>query len=240
LNSDAGTSETPQRYEDLAGLIEYTLLRTDLPEEQIARGCELARSYHVASVVVRPCDADLVVRSLTGSDIRIGAIVDIPHGYSTTPAKLYAARDLLRRGVRQIDTVLNTGKLISRQFQYLETELLQMAEACAESGASLAVHLESEYLTEELKIVACRIIRRAGAEYIATGRIEEFALLRTHSRERLKIKSLTAVDGLDSALALRDAGWSRIQLSNPVPLLDAWKQRLAAEVEPPSDSETRA
>jgi deoxyribose-phosphate aldolase len=235
LNSDAGTSETPQRYEDLAGLIEFSLLRTELPEEEVARGCELAKSYQITSLVVRPCDVDLVVRSLAGSDVRIGAIVDVPHGYSTTPAKLYAARDLLRRGVRQIDTVLNTSKLISRQFQYLETELLQMAEACGECGASLAVHIESEYLNEELKIVACRVARRAGAEYIATGCIEEFSLLRTHSRERLKIKSLAAVDGLDAALALRDAGWSRIQLSDPAPLLDAWKQRLAAKIGPPGN-----
>jgi deoxyribose-phosphate aldolase len=226
-------SEAGPQYEDLAGLIEYALVRTDLSEEDVARGCELAQSYRVASVVVRPCDVDLVARWLGASPVRLGTIVDIPHGYSSTAAKLYAARDLLRRGAREIDTVLNTGKLVSRQFQYLETELVQLADSCRESGALLAIHLESEYLTEELKIVACRIARRAGADYLATDRPEDIAFLKTHSRERLKIKSLGPVALLEAAWALRGAGCSRLQLTDPIPLLDAWKQQLTAATEQP-------
>ncbi|MBZ5611781.1 MAG: hypothetical protein LAP38_26270 [Acidobacteriia bacterium] len=232
MNSDAAASGALPKYEDLAGLIEYTLVRADLSEEDVARGCELAKSYRVAAVVVRPCDVEVAARWMAGSEVRIGAILDIPHGYSTTGAKLYAARDLLRRGVHQIDTVLNTGKLISRQFQYLEMELVQMAEAVHESGASLAIQLESEYLTEELKIVACRIARRAGAEYIGSNRAEDLPLFQAHSRERLKLKSQAAAGSLDAVLALRDAGCSRIQLSDPAAILDAWKQKLAALTPP--------
>ena len=235
MSDAAGTSPAGPQYEDLAGLIEYALVRTDLSEEEVGRGCELARSYGVGSVVVRPCDVELAARWIAASPIRLGASVDLPHGYSTTPAKLYAARDVLRRGARGIETVLNTGKLISRQFQYLETELLQMADACRESGASLAIHLESEYLTEELKMVACRITRRAGAGWLATARFDDIALLKNHARERLQIKHLGPVASPDAAWALREAGCSRLQLSDPVPLLDAWKQQLAASAgQPPA------
>ncbi|HYL37405.1 MAG TPA: hypothetical protein VEV17_15935 [Bryobacteraceae bacterium] len=235
MSDAAGKSPAGPQYEDLAGLIEYALVRTDLSEEDVARGCELAQSYGVASVVVRSCDVELAARCIAASPIRLGAVVDLPHGYSTTPAKLYAVRDVLRRGAREIDTVLNTGKLVSRKFQYLETELLQMAEACRESGASLAIHLESEYLTEELKMVACRIARRAGAEYLATTRFDDVALLQTHSRERLKIKHLGPVASLDAAWALREAGCSRLQLADPIPLLDAWKRQVAANAgQPPA------
>ncbi len=226
--------ETAPRYEDLAGLIEYALLRPDLSEEDVARGCETAKQYRVASVVVRACDVDLVARWMAGSQVQMGVIVDSPHGYSNTSSKLYAARDLLRRGARQIDTVLNTGKLISRQFQYLETELLQMADSCHESGAVLAVSIESEFLNEELKIVACRILRRAGADYIGTADLSDMPLLQTHSRERLKIKSQATIADVDRALEFRTAGCTRLQLSNPAPLLDAWKEKLAASQAPPA------
>lgn len=217
----------PPTYEDLAGLIEYLLTRPELSEDDISRGCAAAKNYRVASVAVRPSDVDLAARWIAGSGVRLAAPVDIPHGHSTTAAKLYAARDLIRRGVQHIDTVMNTGKLISRQFQYLETELLQMAEACHQSGATLEISLESEYLNEELKIIAARVAKRAGADYIGTNLIEDVALLRTHSRERLKIASRAPVPDLDTALSFRDAGCTLIQLASPEAILDAWKAKLA-------------
>jgi deoxyribose-phosphate aldolase len=134
----------------------------------------------------------------------------------------------LRRGVQEIDTVMNTGKLVSRQFQYLETELLQMADACHQSAALLKVNLESEFLTEELNIIACRIARRAGADYIGTSKLEDVPLLLSHSRDRLKIKCHAPIADLDSALAFQSAGCVRIELTEPVGILEAWRQKLAA------------
>jgi deoxyribose-phosphate aldolase len=212
-------------YADLAGLIEWELTRSQLSEADVANGCELAKRHGVASVIVRPSDVDLAARWMAGSGVRLGTLTDSPHGYSTTAAKTYAARDLLRRGVQEIDTVMNTGKLVSRQFQYLETELLQMADACHQSGAVLKVNLESEFLTEELNIVACRIARRAGADYIATNKLEDVAILQSHSRDRLKIKCHAPIGDLDSALAFRDAGCVRIGVTEPVAILAAWKSR---------------
>ena len=222
----------PDKYEDLAGLIEYALTRPELSEENVAQGCERAKQYHVAAVIIRPSDVELVARWLLGSAIRLCALSDSPHGYSTTAAKLYEARDLLRRGAQDIDTVMNTGKLISRQFLYLETELQQMADSCHQSGASLTVNLESEYLNEELKIVACRVARRAGVDTIGTNKLEDVALLTAHSRERLKIKAYGAIPGLEAAEAFRAAGCSRIELTDPFPILEAWKAKLAAEQAP--------
>ena len=178
--------------------------------------------------MVRPSDVDLVARWMTGSGVRLGAIVDSPHGYSTTAAKTYAARDLLRRGVQEIDTVMNTGKLVSRQFQYLETELLQMADACHQSAALLKVNLESEFLTEELNIIACRIARRAGADYIGTNKLEDVPLLLSHARDRLKIKCHGQIGDLDAALAFREAGCARIEIAEPISILEAWKARCGA------------
>ncbi len=217
--------EPSPTYADLAGLIEYAVTRSELTETDVSRACDLAKQNGAASVIVRASDVDLAARWMTGSGVRLGTLVDSPHGYSTTAAKTYAARDLLRRGVQEIDTVMNTGKLISRQFQYLETELLQMADACHQSAAVLKVNLESEFLTEELNIIACRIARRAGADYIGTNKLEDVAILLSHSRDRLKIKCHAPIADLETALAFRDAGCGRIELAEPVAVLEAWRLR---------------
>jgi deoxyribose-phosphate aldolase len=229
LNDPAVPESVVSNSPDLAGLVEYAVTRSQLSETDVARGCELAKQYSVASVIVRPSDVDLAARWMAGSGVRLGTLADSPHGHSTTAAKTYAARDLLRRGVQEIDTVMNTGKLVSRQFQYLETELLQMADACHQSGALLKVNLESEFLTEELNIIACRIARRAGADYIGTNKLEDVALLLSHSRERLKIKCHAPILDLESALKFRDAGCSRIELTDPIAILEAWKRKLAPD-----------
>ena len=223
---NGNTATTVETYQDLAGLAEYSLVRPHFSEEDIARGCELAKEYGLAAVIVRPSDVDQAARWV-GSSLRLASVVDVPFGYSTTSAKNFAARDLLRRGVKEIDTVMNTGKLISRQFQYLEIELLQMAESCHESHAILKVQLENEYLNEELKIVACRIAKRAGVDYLSSASLEDIPLLKTHAREKLNLKSTAQIDGLETALAFRQSGCTRIQLTNPKPILDAWKIRLA-------------
>src|SRR5437879_5038786 len=141
-------------YEDIAKMIDHSLVRPELTIDQVAQGCELARRYHVASVSVRPCDVDFAVRQLGGSDVKVGSLAGFPHGSSTTAVKLYEIRDALRRGAKEVDMVLNISALLSRQFQHVESELLQCAEECHKQGAILKVIIENAYLTEELKLVA--------------------------------------------------------------------------------------
>ena len=227
-------------YQDLAKMVELSLLASELSESDVAEGCEQAKRYNVAGVLVRPCDVDLVARWVGGSSVALGAAVDVPYGYSTSSAKVFAVRDVLRRGAKEVDTVMNTGKLISRQFQYLETELLQIADACHASGAILKVSLESEHLSEELKIVACRIAKRAGADFLAAHTLEDIALLKNHSRDRLKLKAAGAVESLDAALELREAGCARMGSTHVGPILDAWKARLAEAEAPASQVNPRA
>jgi deoxyribose-phosphate aldolase len=221
--------------EDLAPLLEGALISPEISEDELARQCDSFKRLGVAAIVVRPCDVDSAARWLRGSTVQLGALVDVPHGYSTSAAKNFAARDLLQRGARQIDTVMNTGKLVSRQFQYVEMELMQMAESCHQSGAVLGVHLESEYLNEELKIVACRVARRAGADYIGSNRPEDVALLQNHSRDRIKIKcTLASAASLDEVLSLRNSGCSRFQLPDPSGLLAELRTRQAIPASPQS------
>jgi deoxyribose-phosphate aldolase len=221
-------------YEGLAKMIDHSLVRPELTDAEIVEGCEIAKSYHVAGVSVRPSDVDTAVRVLQGSDVAVGSIAGFPHGSSTTGTKLYEARDLLRRGAKEIDMVLNIGKLRSRAFQYVETEVLQMAEACHQNGAILKVIFENAYLTDELKIIACRISNRAGVDFVKTSTgfapsgytLADVKLMRKHLPEDIGIKAASGVRSLETALEVYDAGCSRFGATQTVSILDAWKARL--------------
>jgi deoxyribose-phosphate aldolase len=221
-------------YEDLAGVLEHSLLRPELTETDVARGCDLAKEYQVSAVLVRQSDVDLAVNWMKGSAVALGSVADWPHGNSSTSVKTYSVRDMLRRGAKEIDTVMNTGKLVSRQFQYLEMELVQMADACHQAGAVLKVSLQSEYLDHELKIVACRIVKRAGVDYLASSALDDFALLAEHLRDRARLKASGPVESLEEALRLREAGCTRIASEHTPAILEAWKARLAEQAAQPS------
>jgi deoxyribose-phosphate aldolase len=227
-------------YESLAKMIDHSLVRPELTESDIVDGCRLAKSYHVASVSVRPSDVDAAVRELQGSDVAVGSVAGFPHGSSTTGTKLYEARDLLRRGAREIDMVLNIGKLRSRAFQYIETELLQMAEACHQQGAILKVIFENAYLTDELKIVACRICNRAGVDFAKTSTgfaptgysLEDLRLMRKHLPADIGIKAAHGVRSLEAAVEVYEAGCSRFGATRTETILEAWKTRLKEMAQP--------
>jgi len=129
-------------------------------------------------------------------------------------AKLYEGRDLLRRGVREIDFTLNIGKMLGRQFQYVETELLQMAKSCAESGAKLKVDLGARYLDRDLKIIALKICKRIEAQFVSVeANLDDLALLSPLLKERIAIKVATNTSSLAEILALRSAGAARNRLT---------------------------
>src|SRR5438445_12233678 len=88
------------RYEELAKMIDHSLLRPELTEEQVAEGCRIAREYQVASVTVRPCDVDFAVRQMQGSGVPVGGAAGFPHGSNTTATKLYETTDVPRPGPR--------------------------------------------------------------------------------------------------------------------------------------------
>ncbi|HLJ13554.1 MAG TPA: deoxyribose-phosphate aldolase [Bryobacteraceae bacterium] len=227
-------------YEDLAKLLDHAVLRPDFSDEQIAEGCEIAKQYNVAAVIVRPSDVDLAKRWVAGSSVTLGSVISYPEGSETTSVKLYATQDLLRRGAREIDTVINIGKMISRQFQYVEMELQQIAKACHDAGAILKVTFENAYLTEDLKIIACKICKRSGVDYARTGTpfspsaysLDDIALMRRHLGERVKLKASAGIRTVDQVLELHRAGCDRVGTIATVAILEAWKAELARRAQP--------
>jgi len=236
MNAESSPSRPPlTTYEGLAKMIDHSLLRPELTEEQVESGCRIAQQYGVASVTVRPADVDLAVEWMRESEIPVGSVAGCPHGSATTSAKLFEIRDLLRRGAREVDMVLNIGRLLSRRFQYVETELRQAAEMCSEAGAVFKVIFENAYLTDELKIIACKIATRAGVGFVKTSTgfaptgctLEDLRLMRAHSGPNVKVKAAGGVRTLERAIEVYEAGADRFGATATIAILDAWKARLA-------------
>jgi len=133
--------------------------------------------------------------------------------------------------------VLNIGKLISRQFQYVEMELAQMAEACHDAGAILKVIFENAYLTDELKIVACKIATHTGCDFVKTSTgfaptgatLEDLRLMRAHSGPNVRVKAAGGVRTLERAIEVYQAGCDRFGATATIAILEDWKARLAKE-----------
>ncbi len=222
-------------YQALAKMIDHSLLRPELTDAQVREGCRIAREYNTANVTVRPADVDVAVREMQGSGVPVGSVAGFPHGSSSIPVKLYEARDLVARGAEEIDMVLNIGQLLSRNFRYIESELAQMAEACHESGAILKVIFENAYLTDELKIVACRIATSTRCDFVKTSTgfapsgatIEDLRLMREHAGPEVQVKAAGGVRTLDKALEVHAAGCTRFGATATAALLEDWKKRLA-------------
>jgi deoxyribose-phosphate aldolase len=223
-------------YESLAGMIDHAMLSPHLTEDDVRNGCDLASAYQVATVTVRPADIDIAIRSLRGSNVAVASVAGFPHGSCNTATKIYEVRDLLRRGCREIDIVLNIGKLRSRQFTYLETELLQASKACHEEGAKLKVIIESAYLDLELKLIACKLVKRTESDFAVTStgfaptgaKAEDVKVMAEKLRWRAGVKAAQGIDSLDLAISLYEAGADRLGTPRTATILDAWRERLAA------------
>ncbi len=224
----------PDTYEAVAKMIDHSLLRPELTEQQVYEGCLAAREYAVKTVTVRPADIDLAVKWMDASGVPVSTVAGFPHGSETIPAKLYEIRDVIRRGAAEVDMVLNIGKLVSRQFHYIESELTQCAEACHEAGAVFKVIFENAYLTDELKIVACKIATAAGCDFVKTSTgfaptgatIEDLKLMRRYAGPNVQVKAAGGVRTLDKALEVREIGVTRFGATATVTILEDWKKRL--------------
>jgi deoxyribose-phosphate aldolase len=222
----------PATVEELAAILDYPIEAAVLTSDEISASVRLAASLGLASVSVPSCEADLAVRLLEGTATASASLVGYPIGSGSTAAKLYEARDLLRRGVKEIEFVLNLGKLASRQFQYVESELLQISASCHENGAILKLVFESSRLAEDLKVIACKIAKRVEADIVVSEAFPvsgassdaDLALLKKVSKEVCGLSG--CADGLDQALSRHSLGCARIRCAAPRELLAAWKERL--------------
>jgi len=203
--------------EDIAKMIDHSLLRPELTDEDIVKGFEAAKKYNVATVCCGPSSVALAKKYLEGSGVKVTTVVGFPNGYNKTETKVFEAEQAIKDGAVELDMVINIGKLLSRDFDYVKSDIKAVANVAHRQNVLLKVILENYYLTDELIEVGCKLAEEAGADFVKTSTgfaaggatIEDLELMRRSVSDSVQIKAAGGVRDLDMALKVREVGCTR-------------------------------
>ena len=221
-------------YRDVAKTIDHSLLRPELDLATVREGVELAVRYDVASATVRPADVAMASELVARSDVLVSTVVGFPHGSHTTATKAVETEELIAAGADEIDMVLNIGRLISGEDEYVERDIRAVVEAA--QGRLVKVIFENAYLDEAQKIRACELAAAAGAGFVKTSTgfapsgatIDDLKLMREHSPAHVQVKAAGGVRTLDALLEVMDVGVTRIGATATETILEDFKTRKEA------------
>ncbi len=220
-------------YNQLAKVIDHSLLRPELTTDEVIAGCMLANEYHVATVCVKPCHVKLAAGILKDSDVKVTTVVGFPHGSNVTAVKVAEAEQAIQDGAVELDMVLNIGELRSGHDEYVYNDIKAVCDLAHSRGVKVKVILENAYLNNVQKVRACQLAEQAGADWVKTSTgfapsgasIEDIKLMRQSVSERVQVKAAGGVRSLDALLAVIDAGATRCGATATKSILDEFKLR---------------
>ena len=133
---------------DLAKMIDHSILQPTHTDEDLIKQCGVARKFDVASVCVKPYAVKMAVDQLKGSLVKVGCVIGFPHGNSSTAVKVFAAEQACLDGATEIDMVINIGKALGGDWDYVEREIKAVTDACHKNNAIVKVIFETDFVTK--------------------------------------------------------------------------------------------
>ena len=216
---------------DLAGHIDHTLLKPQATAEQIDTLCDEAKEYRFAAVCVNPSWVKRAATRLRGSGISVASVVGFPLGATTPRIKAMETRQALRDGAREIDMVINIGALKSGHYELVERDIAGVSDACNEVGAINKVIIEAAFLTDEEKVIACKLSKAGRAHYVKTSTgfgpggatVFDVALMRETVGPNIGVKAAGGIKDAAGAEAMIAAGATRIGASAGIAMVTGGK-----------------
>jgi len=214
--------------QEIMKMVDHSLLGPGLTDEQLKEGCAVAAKYHTASVCVKPYHVRQAAEYLKGTDVAVGAVIGFPHGNSTTAIKVSEAKQVLADGAVEVDMVVNIGKVLSEDWDYIAQEIKTLADLAHLNGALLKVIFENDLLPEDrFKIRLCEICSEAGADFVKTSTgynyvkgpdgkysyqgatLHDLQLMRDHAAPEVQVKAAGKSGTLEAVLKIREIGVTR-------------------------------
>jgi deoxyribose-phosphate aldolase len=219
----------PMSLEQVASLIDHTLLKPEATVADIQRLCDEARRHHFFSVCVNPSYVRQAASLLRGSPVKVCCVVGFPLGAQPPETKALEARRAIREGAREIDMVINIGALKSREDAVALKDIRGVVEACKDGRAMSKVILETALLNDEEKVRGCELSMRAGADYVKTSTgfgpggatVADVALMsRTVAAKKLGVKAAGGIRSYADLVKMVEAGATRVGSSSGVKILE--------------------
>jgi deoxyribose-phosphate aldolase len=242
-------------YEQLAKMIDHSLLHPALTDQELDEGCRLAARYGVASVCIKPYAVKRAAALLKDSGVLVGAVIGFPHGNSATEVKRYETALACRDGAVEIDMVINLGKTLSGDWDYVALDIKAVCNEAHRHGAKVKVIFENDHLarggaglsSDDLKRKLCEIAAAAGADWVKTSTgygfvkgpdgqyssqgatVHDLALMRASCPPHVQVKAAGGIRDLDGLIRVRELGATRCGATATAAILDEYRRRAAAE-----------
>ncbi len=228
---------------DLARMIDHTLLKPESTKEQVIALCNEAKKYNFASVCINPSYVSLCAKLLRDSAVKVCTVIGFPLGATSTASKAFESEQALRDGATELDMVINVGMLKSGEYDYVENDMFAVASTARRYGALTKVILETGLLTDEEKIKACVLAKRAGMDFVKTSTgfakggatAGDIALMRKVVGSAMGVKASGGVRTREEALAMVASGADRIGASASVKIVLGSENQTKAETAKAAD-----
>lgn len=212
---------------NLAKYIDHTILKADTSREAVLKVCQEARDHGFFSVCVNPYYVSLVRDQLQGTDVKVCSVIGFPLGAGVASIKAQEAAQAIADGAHEIDMVLNVAALKNGELEAVEADIRAVAESCS-GKALLKVILETCLLTDAEKVTACQLSVKAGADFVKTSTgfstggatVEDIRLMRQTVGPDIGVKASGGVRDRETALAMIEAGASRVGASASVAIVN--------------------
>jgi deoxyribose-phosphate aldolase len=221
-------------YTAIAKMLDHSLLQPQLTDAELEQGCQLARGYDVASVCIKPYAVKLAARLLAGSSVVVGTTIGFPQGGHLTAIKVAEADKAMDDGARELDMVVNIGKVLSKDWRFVSDDIAAVVETAHRRGALVKVIFENSFLSDDHKEQLCRICGEVRADFVktstgygATGATDEdLRLMRRCSPPHVQVKAAGGVRTFERFLAVRAIGVTRVGATATKAILDECKAQL--------------
>jgi deoxyribose-phosphate aldolase len=222
------------RYDDIAKMIDHSLLNPTLTPSDLEAGITLALAYDVASVCIMPYYLKRCSERLAGSTVMPSTTIGFPHGGHTTPIKIAEAKQAVADGCQELDMVVNISKVLGGDWGYVREEIRGVIDVAHQAGRKVKVIFENGYLQDDHKRRLCEICGELNADWVKTSTgygnggatIPDLQLMRSNSPAHVQVKAAGGVRDLDTLLQVREIGVTRIGASRTKEILDPCRERL--------------
>ncbi|RJP59299.1 MAG: deoxyribose-phosphate aldolase [Ignavibacteriales bacterium] len=211
----------------IARKIDHTMLKPDVTPKEIIQLCKEAREYSFASVCINPSYVSLCAEQLKGTPVKVCTVIGFPLGANTTKIKREEAEEALRNGAQEIDMVINVGMLKQGEYDYVFNDINQVVLAAKKYDAICKVIIETSLLTDEEKIKACLISKKAKADFVKTSTgfstggatVGDIALMKYVVGSTIGVKASGGIRTREDAEAMVAHGADRIGASASVKIV---------------------